>query len=86
MTSVKTHRFPCGAVAAETTRDFGDVSVTKCVGPIPDEFRTMHYGPVTHPELPDGGGSDAGFAEFVNALRDASEEDAPAIVAGAAIR
>lgn len=77
------HRFPCGKVAIETTQQMDGISITKCVGPLPDNFRTMHYGPVIHhPDLPDGGGSDAGFGEFIAALRDASEDDAHGIVAG----
>lgn len=77
MTSVHTHRFPCGAAAVETTRAIRGISITECVGPLPDAFRTMHYGPVTHPEPPlDNGTSVAGFHEFLAALRDASE-DAP---------
>lgn len=79
------HRFPCGVVAIETTQqETGGINITECVGPLPDAFRTMHYGPVTHPESPtDNRTSVAGFHEFITALQDASEEDAPAIVAGA---
>ncbi len=77
------HRFPCGTVAIETTRVSGGISITECVGPLPDMFRTMNYSPVTHPDQPDGGGTDAGFREFVGALQAASEKDAPAIIAGA---
>ncbi len=81
MTSVHAHRFPCGAVVAVSTRKIDGISIAECVGPLPDAFRTMHYGPVIHSELPPGGGSDAGFHEFITALRDASEEDTSAIVA-----
>lgn len=81
-----THRFPCGALVVETTRAIDGISITECVGPLLDAFRTMHYGPVIHPELPSDRASVAEFHEFLAALRDASEEDAAAIVAGAAIR
>lgn len=85
--TVHTHRFPCGAVAVETTQAVGRISITECVGPLPDVFRTMHYGPVIHLDPPpDNGTSVAGFHEFLTALRDASEKDAPAIAASAAIR
>lgn len=76
------HRFPCGGMAIETTQEMGGINITECVGPLPDRFR-MHYGSVTHPELPDGGGSNVGFDEFIAVLRSVSEDDAPAIVAGA---
>lgn len=83
MTSVHVHRFPCGTAAIEMTQEIGGVRVTECVGPLPDKFRTMNYKPVIHPDLPDGGGSDAGLREFMDALRAASDDDAPAIIAGA---
>lgn len=80
------HRFPCGRVTVETIQQIDGVSITHSAGQLPDALRTMHYRPVVHPEFPDagrGGGTDAGFAEFIAALRDASEQDASAIVAGA---
>lgn len=82
MTSV--HRFPCGTAAIEVTQKVGGINITECVGPLPDKFRMMSYGFVTHLDSPDGRGSDAGFREFMDVLRAASEKDAPAIIAGAA--
>lgn len=77
------HRFPCGALAVETTRAVDGISITECVGPLPDAFRTMHYGSVIHPAAPADRTSVAEFHEFLATLRDASREDAAAIVAGA---
>jgi len=80
MISVHVHRFPCGATAVEATQEIDGIRITECVGPLPDKFRTMNYGSVIHSDMPDGGGTDAGFREFMDVLRNASEEDALTII------
>ena len=83
MTNMRVNRFPCGTATIEVTQQMDGISITKCVGPLPDKFRTMHYRPVViHPDLPSGVGSNAGFEEFITALRNASEDDASGIVMG----
>jgi len=82
MSSVHVHRFPCGTVAIETTREVGGISIMECAGPLPSKFRAS-CGLIMHPDPPDGGGSDAGFREVLGVLQVASEKDAPAIIAGA---
>jgi len=80
--SMRVYRFVCGTVAIEEMREESGISITECVGSLPDEFCTS-YRPVVHPSLPDSDGTDIDFRKFLDVLRTVSEKDASLIVASA---